>query len=273
MIKKQWLQLKYILGLGVLIIVLLKIGFFIEFIYHRLFNKPYDSLSAGIAEIIIQVAAFTVVIGVGLKDQHKKLSSVCLLKKVNGKVWVAAIILTIGFVLFNFYLNFLFYSFKYGWDTRFAVTQGNFFINLISNAVIPAVAEELIIKGLVFTILKKYYSTITAVIIASLMFAVLHLTPIRIIPLFLGSCFTFWIYLRSGSLILPIFEHFINNLFADVLISEPFNSLGTFYAALAMFVIGAYMMYMLNKVEKAKTINNEQLSINNEKMIQEKREK
>jgi len=253
--KKQWLRLKYVLGLGVLIIVLLKIGFFLEFIFHRLFNIPYNSLSASIAGIIIQVAAFTVVIGVGLKDQQKTLFSVCLLKKVNGWVWVAAIICSIGFVLFNFYLNFLFYSFIYGWDTRFAVTEGNFFINLIDNAVIPAVAEELIIKGLVFTILKKHYSTIAAVIIASLMFAALHLMPIRIIPLFIFSCYTFWIYLRSGSLILPMLLHFINNLFSDVLISEPFATLGTFYAALAMFGIGSYMMYRLNKTEKELKIN------------------
>jgi membrane protease YdiL (CAAX protease family) len=256
--KKQWLRLKYVLGLGVLFIVLVKIGFFIDFVFHRLFNIPYDSLSVGIAGIIIQVVAFTVVIGVGLKDQRKTLSSVCLFKKVNGRVWGAAIILSIGFTLFYFYLTALFYSFKYGWDTRFAKTEGNFFIILINNAIIPAIAEELLIKGLVFTILKKYYSTIVAVIIASLMFAVLHLTPIRIIPLFLCSCFTFWIYLRSGSLILPIFQHFINNLFSNVLISEPFASLGTFYAALALFGVGAYMMHSLNKAEKETAKTNEE---------------
>jgi membrane protease YdiL (CAAX protease family) len=243
MIKKQWLQLRYILGLGVLIIVLLKIGFFLEFIFHKLFNIPYDSFSSGITGIIVQIVAFTVVIGVGLKDQHKTLASVCLIKKVNGKVWFAAVILSIGFTLFYFYLTALFYSFSYGWDTRFTKTEGIFIIKLINIAIIPAIAEELIIKGLVFTILKKYYSTIIAVIFASLMFAVLHLTPIRIIPLFLCSCFTFWIYLRSGSLILPIIQHFINNLFSEVLIDEPFANLGTFYAALAMFGVGTYMMY------------------------------
>jgi membrane protease YdiL (CAAX protease family) len=246
-VKKPQLRFKYVLGLGLLLLLLFKIGSFIEFIFHRLFDLPYNSLSAGIAGIITQAAAFTVVIAVGLKDQRKTLASVCLFKKVNGKVWGAAVILSIGFTLFYFYLTALFYSFKYGWDTRLAKAEGNFFVNLINIAIIPAIAEELLIKGLVFAILKKYYSTIIAVIIASLMFAVLHLTPIRIIPLFLCSCFTFWIYLRSGSLILPIFQHFINNLFANVLISEPFASLGTFYAALALFGVGAYMMYRLNK--------------------------
>jgi len=249
-VKKPLFRFKYVIGLGILLLLLVKIGGFIEFVIHRLFNIPYDSLSVSIAGIIIQAAAFTVVIAVGLKDQRKTLASVCLFKKVNGKVWGAAIILSIGFTLFYFYLTALFYSFKYGWDTRFAKTGGDFFINLINNAIIPAIAEELLIKGLIFTILKKYYSTIAAVIIASLMFAALHLTPIRIIPLFLCSCFTFWIYLRSGSLILPIFQHFINNLFSDVLISEPFASLGTFYAALALFGAGAYMMYRLSKPKK-----------------------
>jgi membrane protease YdiL (CAAX protease family) len=260
MIKKQWLQLRYVLGLGLLLMILLAVGAFIRFVFSKILNMPYDSLTVSIMGIITQAVAFIVVIGVGLKDQHKTLASVCLFKKVNGGVWCAAIVCSIGFVLFNFYLNFLFYSFKYGWYASLAVSEGNFFIKMIDSAVIPAIAEELLFKGLVFTILKKYYSTIKAVIIASLMFAVVHLTPIRIIPHFIFSCYTFWIYLRSGSLILPMVLHFINNLFADVLISEPFASLGTFFAALAMFVIGSYMMYSLNKVEKAKAINNEKQS-------------
>ena len=250
MIKKQWLQLRYVLGLGVLFIVLVRIGSFIYFIFHSLFDIPYNSISAGITGIIVQTVAFTVVIGVGLKDQHKTLASVCLFKKVNGKVWFASIILSIGLTFFYFYFIALFYSFSYEWDTRFTRTGGNFYIRLIETAIIPAVAEELLFKGLVFTILKKYYTTITAVIITSLMFAVLHLSTIRFIPLFLCSCFSFWIYLRSGSLLLPIADHFINNLFSFVLINEPFAYIGTFYAALALLITGSYFLYKYSKAEQ-----------------------
>jgi len=35
-----------------------------------------------------------------------------------------------------------------------------------------------------------------------------------------------------------------------VLINEPFASLGTFYTALALFVVGSYMMYNVSKTEK-----------------------
>jgi len=247
---KQLSSFKYIIGLGVLLLVLFRIGHFIEYLFIKIFHIPYGSLSVGIAGIIVQAAAFIVAIGVGLKYQRKTLASVCFFKKVNAGVWGAAILCSIGYTLFNFYICFLFASFKYGWNTDYDVTGGNFFINLIDTAIIPAVAEELLMKGLVFTILKKYYSTITAVIIASLMFAALHLTPIRIIPLFLFSCYTFWIYLRIGNLILPMFLHFINNLLTFVLISEPFASLGTFYAALVLFGVGTYLLHKLNKPEK-----------------------
>ena len=247
--KKQIFLFKYVIGLGVLLLLLFKIGTFIEIVFIKMLHIPYGSLSVGIAGIITQAAAFIVVIGVGLRNQRKTLSSVCVFKKVSGGVWGAAILCSIGYTLFSFYLNNLFYSFLYGWDTDLGETEGNFFINLIDIAVIPAVAEELLIKGLVFTILKKYYSTIVSVIIASLMFAVLHLTPIRIIPLFVSSCFTFWVYFRSGSLILPMFLHFIHNLFTFVLISEPFASLGTFYAALVLFGAGSYLLYRQRKDE------------------------
>jgi membrane protease YdiL (CAAX protease family) len=249
-IKKQWLQLRYVLGLCVLLLVLFNIDIFIAAIFEFVFYIPYDGLLFDIAEIIIQAACFIVVIYVGLKDQQKTLASVCFFKKVNGKVWGAAILCFIGSVLFYFYLNNLFYSFKYGWYTDYELEGGNFLINLIYSALIPAVVEEILFKGLVFTILKKHYSTVLAVIIASLMFAACHLSFIRLIPLFLSSCFTFWVYLRSGSLVLPMMEHFINNLFTFVLISEPFASLGTFYSALALLAIGTYMLYRLSAIKK-----------------------
>jgi membrane protease YdiL (CAAX protease family) len=254
-IKKQWFRLRYILGLGVLLLILFQISYFFDIILYEIFNISFYSLFTKIVGIITQAAAFIVVIGVGLKDQRKTLSSVCFFKKVSGWVLGAAILCSIGYTLFTFYFNELFYSFLYGWDMDWGVTRGNFFINLIDIAIIPAVAEELLIKGLVFTILRKHYSTITSVIIASLMFAVLHLTPIRIIPLLFDSCFTFWVYLCSGSLILPMLLHFVHNLFAFVLISEPFSSLGTFYAALVLFIAGSYLLHKLNKLEKKPQID------------------
>jgi len=115
-------------------------------------------------------------------------------------------------------------------------------LQIQSLALIPAVFEEILMKGLIFTRLKKRYPPVAAVIITSLLFAVAHLAPIRIIPLFIFSCFTFWVYLRTGSLLFPIIIHFLNNFFTIVLITEPFADLAVFYSSLILFVIGFFIL-------------------------------
>jgi len=253
-IKQQWSHIKYVLGLCVLLLILFHFDYFIEWVFYEMFNVPYDSLFAGIARIVLQAAVFIVVIGIGLRDQHKTLSSVCFFKKVNAGVWVSALLCAIGYTLFSYYLTFLFYSFSYEWNTKIYKPETGLLINIINIAIIPAVVEEILFKGLIFTILKKYYSTIIAAIIASLMFAGLHLTFIRLIPLFALSCYGFWLYLRSGSIIIPILLHFTNNLCTLILINEPFDYVGTFYAALALLFIGSYFLHRASKTVKEETI-------------------
>jgi len=246
-IKDKWSQLKYVIGLCILLLILFHIDYFIQFVLYDIFSIPYDSLFANIARIVIHAVVFIVIITVGLKDQNKTLASVCYLKKGNSVIWLAAILCAVGYTLFSFYLHFLFYSFSYGWDTDLGETKGNIFFNIIDDAIIPAVAEELQMKGIIFTILRKHFSTIAAVIISSLIFAGLHLSLIRFIPLFLLSCYTFWLYLRSGNIIIPMILHFVNNLFSDYLISEPLAELGTFLAALVLLFAGSYLLYKNSK--------------------------
>jgi len=248
--KKQWNRIKYVLGLCVLLLLVYNIVSLFKNIFCFIFDIPYDNVFANIADIIIHVAVFMVVIAVGLKDQRKTLASVCFFNKVNLKVWGAAIVCSIGYTFFNYYLHFLFFSFKYEWNPNLSAAESSLWYNIINSALIPAVAEELLFKGLIFTILKKHYPVIVAVIIASFMFSFAHLRFIRIIPLFLFSCYTFWLYLRSGSLILPMLLHFINNLFTFVLISEPFAYIGTFYVSLALCIIGSYFLYKYSKAEQ-----------------------
>jgi len=132
---------------------------------------------------------------------------------------------------------------------NFAPEEVDFIFELINTAIIPAVAEEILFKGVIFSILKKFYPTVAAAIIASILFSACHLSFIRFIPLFLLSCYTFWIYLKSGNIILPMLLHFVNNLFTFVLISEPYASVWTFYSALTLLAAGSYLLYKLTQKE------------------------
>jgi len=248
-ITNTWSRVKYVLGLCLLFLITIKISYFIQLILYYVFDVSLDGLLFKITVIVMQIAIFVAVIAVGLKDQKKTILSVCFFKKVNGFVWGAAILCSIGYTLFSFYLHSLFFSFKYGWNTNYAPEEVDFLFDVIDTAIIPAVAEEILFKGVIFSILKKFYPTVAAAVIASIMFSACHLSFIRFIPLFLLSCYTFWLYLRSGSLLLPMLLHFVNNLFSFVLISEPFSSVWTFYSALILLATGSYMLYELSKKE------------------------
>jgi len=246
-LKDKWSRLKYVVGLCILLMIAFNIGSFLRFVFSYIFDIPYTELFLGITETLIQMTAFIVVIVVGLKDQNKTLASVCFLKKANGVIWFSAILCAVGYTLFIFYVHDLFYDVVFNGYLVIDETEGNFFINLIHIAIIPAIAEEVLFKGIIFPILKKHFNVILAVIITSLLFAACHLSFILFIFHFLFSCYTFWLYLKSGNLIIPMIIHFTNNLFTFVLVNEPFAELGTFYAALVLLISGSYLLYNSSK--------------------------
>lgn len=90
-------------------------------------------------------------------------------------------------------------------------------LNLFMVAVLPAIGEELIFRG----IIQKHFANITksqiwGIIISALIFSAFHLQFKGFIPRFaLGVMFGF-MYSWSGSLWLPIIAHFVNNSIATV---------------------------------------------------------
>ncbi len=90
-------------------------------------------------------------------------------------------------------------------------------LNLFMIAVLPAIGEELIFRG----IIQKHFANITksqiwGIIISALIFSAFHMQFKGFIPRFaLGVMFGF-MYSWSGSIWLPIIAHFINNSIATI---------------------------------------------------------
>jgi len=247
--ENKWFKFKYELLLCILLLLLFQLDNGIQFIMFRVIGIKYDSLIAHIISIILHAGIFTVVIAIGLHDQKTSLVDVCHFKKPGLNVLGAAALCSIGFVLLMFYLNHITYLIFTGWPAYPAGNYINRFLPvvIINTCVIPAIAEELLFKGVIFKGLEKRYSRKTAVIISSIMFSICHLNPVRLITHFLFSACTFWLYLRTGSILFPILIHFINNLLANVLIAEPFALLETFLAAQVIFWLGFYLLWRVTK--------------------------
>lgn len=90
-------------------------------------------------------------------------------------------------------------------------------LNLFMIAVLPAIGEELIFRG----IIQKHFANITksqiwGILISALIFSAFHMQFKGFIPRFaLGVMFGF-MYTWSGSIWLPIIAHFVNNSIATI---------------------------------------------------------
>jgi uncharacterized protein len=81
-------------------------------------------------------------------------------------------------------------------------------------AIVPAIVEELLFRGLIQKIFERLMSPVVSAVLAGTIFGLFHVNPFEIVPLVgLGVFFGLLRY-RSQSLLVPIAAHFFNNLMA-----------------------------------------------------------
>lgn len=93
------------------------------------------------------------------------------------------------------------------------------FTALILVALIPAVCEELLFRGFLLGCFKKEDSVkfpLTALLIPAILFSVIHLDPYKLLPLLIMGLAYGYIAIMTGSVLLPMIFHFINNAMALV---------------------------------------------------------
>ncbi len=94
---------------------------------------------------------------------------------------------------------------------------GGLWFNLIVVAVIPAIGEELIFRGLVQKLFHKWFGRIfPAILVTSLLFAAMHFQFLSFLPRFSLGLILGFIFYRSGSIWLVMLLHLLNNATAVV---------------------------------------------------------
>lgn len=89
---------------------------------------------------------------------------------------------------------------------------GGFAVNMLMIAVIPAIGEELLFRGLFQRLFGEWFKNIhVAIFLAAFLFGAVHLQFYGLLPrMMLGVLFGY-LYLWTGTLWAPIFAHFLNN--------------------------------------------------------------
>jgi uncharacterized protein len=90
---------------------------------------------------------------------------------------------------------------------------GEFLLGLVVVAVIPAVGEELLFRGLIQRKLAEFLNIHVAIWLAGIIFSAIHMQFYGFVPrLLLGVMFGYF-YFWSGNLWVAILGHFVNNAF------------------------------------------------------------
>ena len=85
-------------------------------------------------------------------------------------------------------------------------------LNIFIVAVIPAIGEEMLFRGILLRLLKDLTGNIhLAVIFSAFVFAFFHLQFYGFLPRFLLGIMLGYLFVITGSLWIPMFAHFVNN--------------------------------------------------------------
>jgi len=147
-------------------------------------------------------------------------------------------------------------------------TVGGMMFNLLMIALLPAIGEELLFRGVIqriFTNWTRNYHW--GIWISAILFSALHIQFYGFVPrLLLGIMFGY-LLVWSGSMWLPVTAHFINNGFAVIalylidekVLSPRVEDIGStsesYYAAVISVVLIIVMMWLINKENKEKAFH------------------
>ncbi len=147
---------------------------------------------------------------------------------------------------------------------------GGFSVNMLMIAIIPAIGEEMMFRGLLQRLLGEWFKNFhVSIIVTAFLFGAVHLQFYGLLPrMMLGVMFGY-LYLWTGTLWAPVFAHFINNGSA-VLISylsntgtihtdyEKFGSSDNVFLITGSVVLTMTLLYNIFIINKRRTRNIEQ---------------
>ncbi len=115
-------------------------------------------------------------------------------------------------------------------------TIGTLLVNLLMIAIIPALGEEMLFRGVLQPIMLKAFRNVhIAVVVTAFVFSAFHMQFYGFLPRFFIGIILGYLFVYCGSLWLPILAHFINNATATIayfmynqgIVGDAIESIGT----------------------------------------------
>lgn len=164
-------------------------------------------------------------------------------KKINIPILlIIVVLLSLVYNVFAYYVN------NFTFQTSLFDSNGNILYVLLSTGLIGPVIEELMFRGIIYNELKKRITSMAAILITTLFFALTHFNIFQIIyALALGFILIF-VYEKYKDIKAPIILHMASNitttLFVPLLIKD------NFIVNYSIFLIGLIGIFLIKKYTK-----------------------
>lgn len=129
---------------------------------------------------------------------------------------ICVVIAVITIFGFNSFINFLFYLMEllgYSPDASLPLPLNNIgwlFVNLFVLAIIPAICEELIHRGIILNGFRRF-GNFNAVLLSALFFALAHGSAMQFFYQFILGIVLGYVLIKTGSIFASMIVHFLNN--------------------------------------------------------------
>ena len=134
------------------------------------------------------------------------------------------------------------------------IVSGSLIIILISIVIIAPIVEEIVFRGLILSRLNKVMNTTVALIISSLIFAILHGHILWVTYAFVLGVLFGIIAIKTGSTLPTIIFHMSFNLAGLFVGSIPFPEWSTGIVCVVSFIISAILIYNVVKKTSKKEV-------------------
>ena len=151
----------------------------------------------------------------------------------------------IGIIIVNIIVTYFPQSIK-GMEEleEFLFSGNNLWINLLIVAVCPAICEEIFFRGFLLSAFVEEKHPVRGIIITGLLFAVMHMSLIKMIPIFLlGVVIAYTVY-KTKSIFIGMLIHFMNNGLS-VLTSQNMDSVGQHTVSLENTNMNISILFLL----------------------------
>jgi len=172
---------------------------------------------------------------------------------------------TLAVVILNIFFSYgmlYFSNFILGIVPSFNLFNSVFAGSLIATILISPISEELIFRGVFLNRLQFIVPAVFAVLISSLLFAALHSFGSIFSAFIFGICIAI-LYLKTDNIFVAIFAHFLNNLFAEIIVFLDPNKIlftnNSVMMIMSILAIVSFALILVFIVDNLKKLNSNDL--------------